>query len=173
MAFESAYAYCDPLTNLPNRRSFVERLQYAIQIAKRQKGKIVVLFLDLDRFKPINDQYGHATGDQFLCEVASRLKMAVRESDTVSRFGGDEFVISLLNVASKEQAVILAKKILLNLTETNVEINSHRFEIKASIGGALYPDDADDAEKLIQYADHAMYQVKGQVGHDVAFHDLP
>lgn len=165
------YAYHDPLVNLPNRRLFVELLQQAAKLANRKKEKIAILFLDLDKFKLINDQFGHSVGDQFLCEVAKRICQAVRESDIVSRFGGDEFLIALLNIQSKENAVLLANKILSDFDECDVEINSHCFKIKASIGGAVYPDDLDDVKTLIQYADQAMYRVKKQNGHNVCFYE--
>ena len=154
------YAFYDPLTDLPNRRFFNERLAQALRLAKRAKQQLAILFLDLDHFKPINDQYGHLVGDQFLCAIAGLLRSTLRDSDTLSRFGGDEFVILLPNIESKTSAFKVAKSLLASFKMTSFEISGHQLSPEASIGIATYPDDALEVESLIQFADKAMYQMK-------------
>jgi diguanylate cyclase (GGDEF)-like protein/PAS domain S-box-containing protein len=149
----------DILTNLPNRLLLDDRITQSVALARRQKRPIAVLFLDLDRFKYINDSLGHATGDTLLQSVATRLLAAVRNSDTVSRQGGDEFVVLLPFIASPEDAATSAKKILLTLT-TPHSIAGQDLHIDGSIGISIYPEDGEDSETLIKNADTAMYHAK-------------
>lgn len=149
----------DPLTGLANRRLFYDRLQQAIRHAHRYGGKLGIMFVDMNRFKDINDQYGHHVGDAVLTEVAKRLTSSIRDSDTVARLGGDEFVVLLDGVQGREDYLAAAHKI-----EQSLNVNTSFFglemEISASIGHALYPDDGIDEDTLIRAADAAMYQIK-------------
>lgn len=149
----------DPLTGLANRRLFYDRLQHAIRHAMRYGGKVGILYLDMDRFKDINDQHGHHIGDAVLMEVAQRLLDCVRESDSVARLGGDEFVVLLEGIQGREDCIAAALKIEQSLARTSRFDDLH-MEIDASIGQALYPDDGNDEDALIRAADAAMYQVK-------------
>jgi len=152
-------ALYDPLTGLPNRKLLDERLTLALAQAKRRNGRLALLFIDLDKFKPINDNFGHAYGDLLLKEVAKRLHDHMRESDTASRLGGDEFVALLLDVDRPEAVMTAASKILHELTEP-YHIVGHVFEISASIGAALYPEHGADGLSLMKSADLAMYEAK-------------
>ena len=149
----------DPLTGLANRRLFYDRLQQAIRHAHRYGGKVGILYVDLDRFKDINDKFGHHVGDAVLTEVAKRLSSCIRDSDTVARLGGDEFVVLLDGVQDREDYLAAAHKI-----EQALNANSSFYgldvEIAASIGQALYPDDGADEDSLIRAADAAMYRIK-------------
>ena len=149
----------DPLTDIPNRELFRNRLLRALARSQRSQQKVAVLLLDLDGFKTINDQLGHAAGDVVLQKWAERLKGSVRESDTVARLGGDEFSIILEGVTSDKDAIIVVKKILKQNKEPYA-INGHLTSLTASIGIALYPDDAEGHEELVQRADQAMYVAK-------------
>ncbi len=155
----SFQAYHDMLTRLPNRILFKERLEVAIKQAKLCREKVAVMFLDLDRFKTVNDSLGHSFGDRLLIEVAGRLINTVREGDTVARLGGDEFTLILPGLTDKSDATHVANKIIKALTSVfNVE--NHVFHISASVGIALYPDHGGDIENLLKHADMAMYEVK-------------
>jgi diguanylate cyclase (GGDEF)-like protein/PAS domain S-box-containing protein len=149
----------DALTGLPNRMLLNDRLDQAISLARRQGGQVAVLVLDLDGFKHINDSLGHSTGDKLLQYVASRLRECVRAPDTVSRQGGDEFVVLLQNLENPEDAVTAARRVLKVVAEA-YSINGHDLHITASIGVSIYPDDGPDAETLIKNADTSMYQAK-------------
>jgi diguanylate cyclase (GGDEF)-like protein/PAS domain S-box-containing protein len=149
----------DPVTNLPNRLLLNDRISQSIALARRQNRPIAVIFLDLDRFKYINDSLGHAIGDQLLQSVSKRLLAGVRGSDTVSRLGGDEFVILLSEVAYPEDAATSAKKILLSLNAPH-SVGGQDLHIDGSIGISVYPEDGEDAETLIKNADTAMYHAK-------------
>lgn len=151
-------AHYDVLTGLPNRVLFNDRLQQAIISAQRNRSKIAVLFLDIDRFKQINDTLGHSAGDSLLQSVGERLLGCVREQDTISRLGGDEFVV-VLNDAGSDGAELVAQKILESILQP-YPIEGHDLRITASIGIAVYPDHAANSENLIKYADVAMYQTK-------------
>jgi diguanylate cyclase (GGDEF)-like protein/PAS domain S-box-containing protein len=155
----SYLAQHDSLTDLPNRILLSDRLTQAIALAHRSGKKLAVLFLDIDRFKHINDSLGHAIGDRLLQSVAQRLLACVRRSDTVSRQGGDEFVILLPEVAHADDAAAIADVILLALS-TPHHIAKHDLHVTASVGIATYPDDGTDAETLMQNADLAMYDAK-------------
>jgi diguanylate cyclase (GGDEF)-like protein/PAS domain S-box-containing protein len=151
-------AHYDVLTGLPNRVLFSDRLEQAIISAQRNHTNIALLFLDIDRFKQINDTLGHGVGDRLLQNVGQRLLGCVREQDTVSRQGGDEFIV-VLSDAGSVGAELVAQKILQSIIQPYV-IEQHDLRITASIGIAVYPDHAQDSETLIKYADVAMYQAK-------------
>jgi diguanylate cyclase (GGDEF)-like protein len=152
-------SHYDVVTNLPNRLLLNDRITQAIALARRQNRPIAVLFLDLDRFKYINDSLGHVTGDKLLQSVSRRLLTSVRASDTVSRQGGDEFVILLSEITHPEHAATSAKKILLSLNARHA-IGGQDLHIDGSIGISVYPEDGEDAETLIKNADTAMYHAK-------------
>jgi diguanylate cyclase (GGDEF)-like protein/PAS domain S-box-containing protein len=155
----SYLAHHDHLTNLPNRLLLEDRLEQAILNARRTQQHLAVLFVDVDRFKHINDTLGHAIGDQLLVSVAQRLAANVRESDTVSRRGGDEFVVLLSSVALAEDAALSATKILTSLSRPQ-SLAEHDLQITVSIGISVYPDDGTDAETLVKNADTAMLNAK-------------
>ncbi len=152
-------AHHDALTGLPNRRLMQDRLNQAIMSARRKQRHVAVLFLDLDRFKVVNDTLGHDTGDFILKDVARRLASCVREGDTVSREGGDEFVMILPDLERPEHARVVADKILKELIRP-VEIGGHEIHVTPSIGISHYPNDATDVHQLLKHADNAMYQAK-------------
>jgi diguanylate cyclase (GGDEF)-like protein len=149
----------DVLTGLPNRRLLHERLTQAIALARRRGTQLAVLFLDLDRFKNVNDSLGHEVGDQLLRSVSQRLVASVRNSDTISRQGGDEFVLLLSEVVHGSDAARTAQKVVAALAAPH-DIGGHELHITASIGVSLYPDDGQDAETLLKNADAAMYYAK-------------
>lgn len=151
-------AYSDPLTGLPNRLMLGERVGHAIRLAQRSGRGFALLFLDLDRFKSINDSLGHMFGDQVLVEVAARLQRCLRQTDTLSRLGGDEFVIHL-HEADRHAAEVTAQRIIEAITRP-VTIDEMQFTLSCSIGIAMYPQDGATLDELIQCADTAMYQVK-------------
>jgi diguanylate cyclase (GGDEF)-like protein len=149
----------DPLTELPNRRLFEDRLQQAAKLAERTGNLLAVLFIDLDRFKEINDQWGHETGDQLLALVAHRLRDCVRSSDTVARFGGDEFCALLVNAGDRTAVEVVAAKVLARLAEP-FELAQGEIRISASIGIVAFPNRDLKWEELLHEADTAMYRVK-------------
>jgi diguanylate cyclase (GGDEF)-like protein/PAS domain S-box-containing protein len=149
----------DFLTGLPNRMLLNDRISQAIAIAPRHRRKVAVLFLDLDGFKHINDSLGHSIGDKLLQSVAKRLTDCVRGSDTVSRQGGDEFVVLLSEVTQPDDITIAARRILDAVAEAHF-FDQHELHVSASIGVSVYPDDGQDAEALVKNADTAMYQAK-------------
>lgn len=158
-------AHYDILTQLPNRALFNDRLQQAISYAKRHKQWLAVFFLDLDKFKQINDTLGHAAGDMLLQQVAKRLKNCVRETDTVARFGGDEFVMLLTNFSDEESAVLQSSEISTHILKTlsqPFDIAGGRVMSSGSVGFTLYPKDGYSAVELIRNADTAMYHAKEQ-----------
>jgi diguanylate cyclase (GGDEF)-like protein/PAS domain S-box-containing protein len=157
----SHLAQHDILTDLPNRLLLKDRLTQAISLARRSHNQLAVLFLDLDGFKHINDSLGHAIGDKLLQSVAARLLTCVRKSDTVSRQGGDEFVILLPEVTHAADAAIGAEKMITELKKAH-SIGEHRLHVAVSIGISTYPDNGEDAETLIKNADRAMYHAKQQ-----------
>lgn len=156
-------AYYDGLTQLPNRTLFQDRLHSSLQLASRRGGWVVLMFLDLDRFKPINDSLGHAAGDCMLKDVAVRLASCVDEDDTVARMGGDEFTFLLRPCGARDEALTraihVAEGILASLTEPFV-LSGREFFVTASIGIALSPQDGDDISQLMKNADTAMYHAK-------------
>lgn len=149
----------DFLTGLPNRALLNDRLAQAIALVRRHRKRLAVLFVDLDNFKDINDSFGHSVGDQLLQSAAKRLEHCIRHSDTVSRHGGDEFVVLLSEVESAEDAVCVSGKLITAMAEPHL-IGDHRLEVTSSIGICLFPDDADDAEMVLTNADTAMYHAK-------------
>jgi diguanylate cyclase (GGDEF)-like protein/PAS domain S-box-containing protein len=152
-------AHHDPLTGLPNRSLVQDRLVHALARAARNRRVVALLFLDLDRFKTINDSLGHPTGDRLLQQVALRIRACVRESDTVSRQGGDEFLLVVSDLRDAAEARLIAQKILESLAEP-FEIDNHSIAISFSIGISVYPDDGDDFQSLQRKADIAMYHAK-------------
>jgi diguanylate cyclase (GGDEF)-like protein/PAS domain S-box-containing protein len=158
----------DFLTGLPNRLLLNDRIGQAIGLAQRHMHLVAVLFLDLDGFKHINDSLGHPVGDKLLQSVAERLSDCVRAPDTVSRQGGDEFVVLLTEVKQAEDVAIAAKR-MLQAVERAHSIDDHELHVTASIGVSLYPDDGLDAETLIKNADTAMYQAKEETGRSCKF----
>ncbi len=160
MALQIAHsAEHDFLTGLPNRMLLNDRVNQAITMAPRHSKKVAVLFLDLDGFKHINDSLGHPTGDKLLQSIAKRLVNCVRSADTVSRQGGDEFVVLLSEVERSEDTAITARRMLQTVAEAH-SIDQHDLHVTTSIGVSVYPDDGLDAETLIKNADTAMYQAK-------------
>ena len=151
-------AYTDALTGLPNRLMLQQRAELAFSVADRSQSRLAIFFLDLDRFKNINDSMGHAFGDQVLVHVAGRLKLCLREVDTLCRLGGDEFVILLLE-ADVLGAEVVARRLLESLS-LPFQVNGTGFSVGCSIGVALYPDDGKTLDELVQGADAAMYRVK-------------
>ena len=152
-------AHHDTLTDLPNRNLFLDRLQQALIRARHHQRLVAVMFLDLDRFKNINDTLGHSTGDQLLLQLSERLKRSVRDGDTIARFGGDEFAILLDDVDSENSIATVAQKLLHTLTEP-FHINNHELFVTASIGIAIFPHDGEDPDTLLRNADVAMYRAK-------------
>jgi diguanylate cyclase (GGDEF)-like protein len=149
----------DALTNTPNRALMLDRIESAIAFARRHATRIAVLFIDLDHFKVINDSLGHAVGDEVVKLVARRLEGVVRASDTVSRHGGDEFLVLLSEVANESGAAGVATKVLAALAAPGI-VGVHLVRVSASLGIAIYPEDGDDPETLIRHADAAMYVAK-------------
>lgn len=160
-------AHFDLLTDLPNRALLADRLKQALAKARRDKYRLALMFIDLDRFKPVNDTFGHDVGDLLLKEVAHRLRGCLRESDTVARVGGDEFIVLLPQIEAEQYGVLVAEKILAALNEPFL-IDGHVLDISASIGVAVYPEDGDQQEALMKSADSAMYRAKEQRGTVVA-----
>lgn len=154
-------AHYDALTDLPNRALFYDRLQQVLALAKRDKHLCALMYLDLDRFKKVNDTLGHYIGDLLLQSVAQRISACMRETDTVARLGGDEFVVILPHLAIHEDAAVVAQKIVATLAETFL-LDGHEVKTSTSIGIALFPLDATDDEKLLKLADNAMYAAKQQ-----------
>ncbi len=152
-------AHHDALTGLPNRRLFFDRLEHAVANARRSGKQVGLLYADLDHFKEINDNFGHAVGDEVLCTVARLLDSVTRDGDTVARLGGDEFIILFDEVEDGSVLVSIAKKLLAHL-QNRMLIGGHDLQVKASLGISLFPQDGEDAESLVQLADQAMYSSK-------------
>ena len=161
----------DPLTGLANRRLLVERAEHAFTVARRDNQRLGLLFIDLDRFKPINDNLGHAIGDLLLKAVADRIRRVIRESDTPARIGGDEFVVLLEMIQDDIDAQTVAEKIRVALS-TQFEIEDHRIAVSACIGIAFYPEDGIDMLELSRHADEAMFRAKENGRNAVAFYNL-
>jgi diguanylate cyclase (GGDEF)-like protein/PAS domain S-box-containing protein len=163
----------DALTNLPNRTLFNDRLMQAISLAERHSKQLAVLFVDLDHFKKINDSLGHGVGDKLLQSVAGRLVACVRRTDTVSRLGGDEFLILLSQVEHAEDAAFSARKILRAMAAPHI-VDNKSLNVSVSIGGSTYPGDGRDAESLVNQADAAMYEAKqhGRNSYQFFRHDM-
>ncbi|MBW9256673.1 MAG: EAL domain-containing protein [Candidatus Thiodiazotropha sp. (ex. Lucinisca nassula)] len=152
-------AYYDSLTGLPNRQLFSDRLDLSLSQAKREKQKVALFFMDLDRFKDINDSLGHTTGDQLLNAVANRLTSSLRQSDTIARLGGDEFTVILSGIQDDEKAINVANKIL-DCFRQPFRVGRRDIHISTTIGISLYPEHSTDSEHLVRHADTAMYQAK-------------
>jgi len=160
----------DVLTSLPNRVLLADRFEQSMTLARRHKRRLAVLFIDLDHFKDINDSLGHLMGDRLLKAVSQRITPCVRSSDTVSRPGGDEFIVLLSEINRAEDAAIIAEKIRIALNAP-YSIDTQDLHLSASIGISVYPDDGDDAERLIQRADAAMYHAKESGRDNVLFYN--
>ena len=152
-------AHYDQLTKIPNRYLLLDRIKHLISRSKREKSSFSLLYIDLNNFKNFNDTRGHAFGDQVLIEVASRLKQTIRDSDTVARIGGDEFVI-LLEKASNKNEIIKIIDNLTNPSNKTLIINNEEHKISCSIGAAIYPEDGTTTDALLAVADKAMYKCK-------------
>ncbi|HMB15969.1 MAG TPA: EAL domain-containing protein, partial [Pelovirga sp.] len=164
----SYQAYHDLLTRLPNRLLFDDRMTQALAHASRSNTRIAVIFIDLDFFKEINDSYGHMVGDRVLQQVAERILKCVRAEDTVSRFGGDEFSLLLVNIITQEDATVVAEKILAAV-RMPLTVDGHEVRLSASMGIALYPEGGETIDALLHSADIAMYHAKdtGKDGHSI------
>lgn len=162
-------AHHDMLTNLPNRVLFRDRLDQSIATAKRNDKKFALLFIDLDRFKNINDSLGHHVGDEVLIEASKRLSSAIRGEDTLSRLGGDEFTIILQDIKSVRSAAIVAQKIIEILKEP-IMFKEIELYVSCSIGIAVYPDDTRESDNLVKYADAAMYKAKDEGRNNYQFY---
>ena len=165
----------DPLTGLANRRLLVEHAEHAFASARRDNERLAVLFIDLDRFKPINDNLGHAVGDLLLKAVAERIRGVIRESDTPARIGGDEFVVLLEMIQDDVDAQTVAEKIRVALNQPFEIVGhgeEHRIAVSACIGIAFYPEDGTDMIELSRHADEAMYRAKESGRNAVAFYNL-
>jgi diguanylate cyclase (GGDEF)-like protein/PAS domain S-box-containing protein len=163
-------AHYDTLTKLPNRILFFDRLSQAIAKSKRSHNELGVLFLDLDEFKEINDTLGHDVGDLVLIEIAKRLKKSLRDEDTVARLAGDEFLVIIENIHSKESVATLCQKILNTLSEA-IKINKTNLYVTCSIGVSIYPDHTEDPKVLVKHADQAMYKAKHIGKNSFKFYD--
>jgi diguanylate cyclase (GGDEF)-like protein len=152
-------AQYDALTHLPNRALFNDRLQQAVSAAQRHKEHLALMFLDLDKFKPVNDTYGHGVGDLLLKEVAQRIQNCLRDSDTAARLGGDEFVVLLPTIEAEQDASKVGEKILHALNQP-FELAGYSLQISSSIGVAVYPEHGKDEKLLVKNADIAMYHAK-------------
>jgi len=152
-------AHYDPLTGIPNRILLADRMHQGIAQCKRESSCLVVGYLDLDGFKPINDRFGHQTGDKLLVEIARRIKQTLRESDTVARLGGDEFVFLLVGLARAEECEITLAR-LLDVISSPVVLDKQTVAVSASIGISIFPGDNADPDTLLRHADQAMYQAK-------------
>lgn len=156
-------AYHDNLTGLPNRLLFDDRLHNAIALSRRDKSGVAVIFIDLNRFKPVNDTYGHRVGDAMLRQVGSRIAKCVRESDTVARLGGDEFAILLPATSNASDAEKVVRKIASEM-EKPFEVSGNQLYVGVSAGIAFYPEHGVDGSMLLNAADEAMYRAKGGGG---------
>jgi diguanylate cyclase (GGDEF)-like protein/PAS domain S-box-containing protein len=163
-------AYHDALTGLPNRQLLQDRLDHAIDVASRERRHMALLFLDLDRFKMINDSLGHDVGDLLLQAVAERLRKVIRRSDTLARLGGDEFVLVLADFASTTEVAHVAEKVIHELVQP-LSLAGHQVHVTTSVGIALFPDDGTDAKSLMKNADTAMYQAKASGRNAFRFFD--
>lgn len=152
-------AHYDQLTELPNRMLFLDRLKQAINRARRNNRRVAVMFLDLDGFKAVNDKLGHQVGDELLRQIAKRLSDTLRASDTVSRFGGDEFTVAIPDLGVNDDIAHVAQKII-DVVAAPCTIADHKVTVTTSIGIGLYPDDGDNGDMLISCADLAMYEAK-------------
>ncbi len=163
-------AYHDPLTDLPNRANLEEKLEQELKLAHRYNHTVGLLFLDLDRFKSINDTLGHSTGDKLLIQVAREIESAIYETDMAARLGGDEFVCILRELPNADAAAITARKIIDKIARP-FQIAQHKLYVSPSIGISVYPQDGGTVTELMQHADIAMYQAKARGGNEFVFFD--
>jgi len=163
------HAYYDILTGLPNRMLFDDRIAQAIKKAKRNTSNMGIFFIDLNKFKSINDTYGHDVGDFVLNIVGCVMKSCMREEDTLSRIGGDEFTVIMEDISKPQDTMILANKILDALHQP-INYKGNKLSLSASIGISVYPSDAEDASELLKYADTAMYEAKNLGDGKIIFH---
>jgi diguanylate cyclase (GGDEF)-like protein/PAS domain S-box-containing protein len=159
----------DPLTGLPNRRLFNELLDHTIKLAERDNYQVAVLFIDLDRFKAINDSLGHQVGDKLLREVSERISRCLRKNDVLARLGGDEFIVMLDKINHQDQAELIAKMIIHSL-QAEFNINNSEIFSTASIGISIFPKDGSDVDSTIKAADMAMYQIKNKGKNNYCFY---
>ena len=162
-------AYYDEITKLPNRHLFKDRFEIAAGYSKRNKKKMMISMLDFDKFKLINDKYGHDIGDRFLRSFADRVKKIMRKTDTFARFGGDEFIFIISGFANKDDMKTFADKILKSFDKP-FTVRDLELYIKGSMGISIFPDDADDQDTLLKYADSAMYEAKKKGGNTYVFY---
>ncbi|OMH32704.1 bifunctional diguanylate cyclase/phosphodiesterase [Motiliproteus sp. MSK22-1] len=162
-------AFHDPLTQLSNRLMFTEKIEHSIARAKREQSSIAVLFFDFDRFKHVNDSLGHGVGDELLIKVAQRLRTLLRENDSLSRFGGDEFTILIENYSTISEVYVVAEKVIGMFLEP-FEINEHHLYTSISMGISVFPTDGATGETLLRNADSAMYRAKEKGGNDYEFY---
>lgn len=163
-------AHHDPLTGLANRLLLSARLEKSLELVKRNSAKAAVLFIDLDAFKPVNDSLGHSVGDAVLVEVANRLSSVVRQTDTITRWGGDEFIVVLDEINAERNAAVIANNIISALSDRPFWVDRDSIYLGCSIGISIFPDDANDGEALIRNADTAMYQAKSTGGNQACFY---
>jgi diguanylate cyclase (GGDEF)-like protein len=163
-------AHHDVLTALPNRTLYMDRLGQQIRVAKRENKELAVLFVDLDRFKPVNDRYGHNVGDLVLKEVADRLADSVRSADTVARIGGDEFTVIVGAMEHADDARVVAEKIRDEVCRP-IEVQGVAHQLGASIGVSLFPQDGEDADALTSRADMAMYAAKTSGRNTICYYE--
>jgi diguanylate cyclase (GGDEF)-like protein len=156
----STLAYTDPLTGIANRRALSIEAVRALNLSQREGWPLVLLYLDLDNFKSVNDRFGHKAGDEVLQQVSARLQGCLRSADLLCRIGGDEFVL-LLHDADVGEAIKICGRIILAL-ESPLTFGSHSVQLKASIGGAIFPKDGADLETLLEKADKSMYAAKAK-----------
>ena len=154
------FAHYDPLTGLPNRRQFQDQLKHELQLAQRTGGEVALILIDLDRFKEVNDTLGHDTGDRLLEDVGKRLQACVRESDSIARIGGDEFVVVMPGLQG-QAAVIRVAQAIVDVMQTVFWLQGQEVFVSASVGVAIFPEDATDGTTLFKHADQAMYEAKG------------
>ncbi len=162
-------AYHDVLTGLPNRTLFRDRLEQAVRKAERSGEQVALLFIDLDRFKHVNDSLGHQAGDELLCQVAERITRCIRQGDTVARLGGDEFTVIAEGLEDPDKAAVIAENLIQAVTEP-VTLRGQQVYVSASIGIALYPTDANNVDGLLRAADTAMYRAKEEGRNNYQFH---
>ena len=164
-------AHYDALTELPNRVLLQDRLRQAMAMNQRQLQSLAVLYLDLDGFKCINDSHGHRVGDELLIKLAHRMRLTLREGDTLARIGGDEFVVVLTDLHSADDCAKIVESLCIACAEP-VELKDLVIQVSASIGVTLFPSDDVDADQLIRHADQAMYQAKQAGKNRYQFFDL-
>jgi len=163
-------AHYDSLCDLPNRMLFYDRLRQAISRSKRSNQRIAVMFMDLDGFKQVNDEYGHSIGDELLQQVSKRIVSMLRETDTIARIGGDEFTLIINDIDNIDSINTIAEKVLSTVKEPYA-LHEHAFDISASIGISLLPDNSDDMNTLVKQADIAMYKAKKEGKNQFKFYD--